>query len=375
MLIYLDPSAIADAVGGGATAEKSCDCIELLLRMHREGQHVVAIAPEDIEAVGPLLPRLSRREKSTLERIRGTSLELLSLRSRLDWYVELGVGARFDGKEHIESSGSHVVRAPLHHFDRSTRTIRAVLLGENLLDVDFYAEVAQLLLTLRNLRRLRLQFERRGAGGSTLAPEFARIADDGRIVLAIADSDRRYPEGPKGETWRELEKKAQGRSAFQRAREVHGREAENLVPLDVYDAALTQKSAKDPRRSVVADLRRLAEEHRAHADIKDGITLYQIEHTMKAGEREFWSDVSAELRRDRCQRPKGKCQQRAECGCFVVEGLGAHVLKQIVEWLRQEGPRHPREVARLFDLPQNPKLAQLSGEIAAWGCAFPEMLT
>ncbi|WP_437947921.1 hypothetical protein WME98_45515 [Sorangium sp. So ce296] len=375
MLIYLDRSAIADAIGGGATAEKSCECIELLLRMHREGLHIVAIAPEHIEAFAPMFPRLSRRERSTLERIRGTSLELLSLKNRLDWYIELGVGTLFDGKEQPVGSGSHVIRASLHHFDRSTRAIRAVLLGENLIDVDLYAEMAQLLLAVRNLRKLRLQVERRGAGGSTLAPEFTRIADDGRIVLAIADSDRRYPDGPPGGTWSELEKKAQGRPAFQRAREVHGREAENLVPLDVYDAALAQKSAKDPRLSIVADLRRLAEVHRAHADIKDGIRLYQVEHTMKAGEREFWSDVSAELRRDRCQQPESKCQERAACGCFVVEGLGAHVLKQTVEWLRREGPRRTREVARLFDLPQDAKLAQLAGEVVAWGCALPEMLT
>ncbi|MGK3963484.1 hypothetical protein WMF38_04760 [Sorangium sp. So ce118] len=375
MLIYLDPSAIADAIGDGSTAEKSCECIELLLRIHREGQHIVAIAPEDIEAFAPIFSRLSRRERSTLERIRGTSLELLSLKNRLYWYIELGVGAQFDGKEHPESSGSHVIRASLHHFDKSTRAIRAVLLGENLVDVDFYAEMAQLLLAVRNVRQLRLQVERRGAGGSTLAPEFTRIADDGRIVLAIADSDRRYPKGPPGGTWSELEKKAQGRPAFQRARDVHGREAENLVPLDVYDAALAQRSAKDPRLSVVADLRRLAEVHRSHADIKDGITLYQVEHTTKAGEHEFWSDASAALGRDRCRQPMRKCQERSECRCYVVQGLGAHVLRHIVEWLRHEVARRPREVARLFGLPQDPKLAELFGEVVAWGCAFPELLT
>jgi hypothetical protein len=228
-LIHIDASAVVDAVGDGVTAEKSLDCIELLLRVHREGQHVLCLAPEDIVAFIRVLPRLSPQAKATLDHIRGVALELLGLQSRLTWHLELGLGAGFDGRSHPRPGGGNVIRASLHAFDRTTRTGKTILLGENLTDVDFYVELATLHLAARGRRgAVRVEPEARGAGGSTFAQEFARVAQEGRILLAIADSDRRYPEapedGPLGGTWRELKKCANGRPAFQRATKVDGLE-------------------------------------------------------------------------------------------------------------------------------------------------------
>ncbi|MFT3775738.1 MAG: hypothetical protein QM820_61105 [Minicystis sp.] len=147
-------------------------------------------------------------------------------------------------------------------------------------------------------------------------------------MLAIADSDRKEPGGPPGETWRELQKKlkkdGEDRPHYQRARDLHVREAENLIAPDVYDAVFTHGGKRDARLRAVDALRRSSATDRAHADFKDS--------------------------------------------------LGQQVLKQVVEWLRRERLRRPAEIAALFGLDHDDALAELCDEVIAWGCALPEMV-
>ena len=328
MLVHLHASAVGAAVAG-ETAELSVDCLDLLLRMHHEGHHMISVAPEDIPRLVSLRPRLSRRATSALVRIQEKASEILRIRASARWHLELGIGHVFDGGAHPRSGGAWVIRAPLHHFGRTTRALRSVLMGENLTDVGFYIEVGYLALAARGRRGIVLHFEKVPGGGSTFASLFEHLAAEERIILAIADSDRRAPGGPPGNTWRELEKRSkqagQERRRYQRAREIHVREAENLLALDVYDRVFRSSNAKDPRLATIRELRGLGAADLAHEDLK------------------------------------GR--------------LGEQALEQVLHWLRRERPRHPAEVAALFGLPGDQSLAELCEEVIAWGCAFPERLS
>lgn len=328
MLIHVHRSGLADAARGGEPSRKSFECIELLLQMHHEGHHIVSLDLEAPLALTPIRPRLSGRAKSALDHVRRKALEIEGLRRRLSFHIELGLGDAFDGKAHPMARGGCAIRAPLHHFDRSSRADQSVLLGENLTDTAFYIELATLRMADRAWHNHVIRYEETPGGGSTMASLFEKRADAGRIILAIADSDREAPDAAPGGTWWELQKKLRkdgdDRPAYQRAKEVHVREAENLIPLDVYDAAFTHGGKRDARLRVVEALRRLSADARAHADLKDE--------------------------------------------------LGKQVLRQIVDWLRVEGPRRPRELASLFGFSQDEKLTALCDEVISWGCAFPESL-
>ena len=328
MLIHLHASAVA-AAATGETAERSADCLDLLLRMHHEGHHLISVAPEDVARFTSLRSHLSRRAKSALLHVQAKAAEILRIRASVRWHLELGVGDAFDGGAHPRLGGAWVIRAPLHHFDRTTRAGRSVLMGENLTDVSFYIELGYLALAARTWRNIVLHYEQVPGGGSTFASLFEHHAGEERILLAIADSDRKQPEGPPGSTWRELEKRSkkdgQERRGYQRARAIHTREAENLLSLDVYDHVFRSSNAKDPRLATVRELRRVGNAGLAHADLK--------------------------------------------------ASLGEHVLEQVLRWLQRERPRRAAEVAGLFGLPGDMALAELCDEIIAWGCAFPEMLS
>ena len=118
------------------------------------------------------------------------------------------------------------------------------------------------LVSRRRSRARSLVHDARGTGGSTFAPEYERLADQGRVLLAVADSDRRHDSSDFGETYRKLEAEASGRPAYQRSRALHMRMAEALVPLDVRGRRrLLARHRRDcPARSMHTGQRRAVQE-------------------------------------------------------------------------------------------------------------------
>lgn len=257
MLIHVETSAIADATSASPTARKSMECIDHLLCAHHECAHFVRIAPEDIDRLLQGSPRLSPDAFAVLQRISATAMELEGLQADLAWHLEVGVGPAFNGQVLPQSGGGNAIRANLHHFHPRQCAQKAVLLAEHVTDSNLYLRIAEIFLIAGALGDLRLSAERHGCGGSGFAGEYVAYADEGRIILAIADSDQRYPNGPHGKTWKGLDSVARERPAFQRARSIGVREAENLISLDAYETIIAQKNEKDPRLFCIKRLRQL----------------------------------------------------------------------------------------------------------------------
>lgn len=124
-------------------------------------------------------------------------------------------------------------------------------------------------------------------------------------------------------------------------------------------------------------LRPLSATELAHADLKDGITLHQIDHRMAAGgrEHETWYALAERRRRTLCWHEGGECTEAARCECYVVEKLGGAILDDVVRWLRDAGPRTPRTTAKRLGLSNDSPLEQVAEKVVAWGCAYPPLLT
>lgn len=379
MFIHLSSSAVSAAVENGTESARSLRCMERLLLAHHDGVHLLSVDPEETKRAGwrQFLARLSETARGALSRILGTAPEIAGLRDDLRYSLELGVGADFDGSVHERAHERSVIRMGLHHFDDFCRPGRAVLLCENVADADFYLALGRLLLALRSWRSLNLSCEARGGGGSQLAPELARIAEDGRIVLAIADGDVRCPGGAPGSTPTNLKETARGLPGIQHAHVLPALEVENLIPLDAYREVFEHLGNRGSQLSTVSLLKALSRAELAHADLKEGITLHQIDHTMKPGapEHAYWQAVAARRRRTSCWRQEGECQERRECTCYVVEKLGAHVLIDVFNWLRAVGARRPRAVAERLGLTKGSALEEIAENVIAWGCAYPPLLT
>jgi len=373
MLIHVATSAIADATSASATARKSMECIDHLLCAHHECAHIVRIAPEDIDRLLQGSPRLSPDAFAVLQRISATAMELEGLQADLAWHLEVGVGPDFDGNVLPRSGGGNVIRANLNHFSPRQCAQKTVLLAEHVTDANLYLRIAEIFLVAGALGDLRLSAERHGGGGSGFAGEYIVYADEGRIILAIADSDQRYPNGSHGKTWKGLDSVARERPAFQRARPIGVREAENLISLDAYEAIVAQKNEKDPRLLCIKRLRQLNHRERVHADFKKGLTLHQLDRWPTGPEKEIWSETSQRLRRDRCvKNSRDECTTLEDCGCFVVDPISTGILVDVVEWLQREPARR---AAKLLELSDNEHLKQICEEVIAWACAPPPLIT
>ncbi len=380
MLIHLHPSAITDVTGECPTSGRSLRCLEHLLLAHRDGLHLVSMDPEDARRLqrSGAFEKMSGEERGTLDRIRATAAELQGLRDELACSMVLGVGVEFDGRVVDLPEGRASIQASLHHFDTIMRAAATVLLCENGTDSDFYLALGRLLLAVRRWRSLRLVCEPRGGGGSQLGEELARIAELGRIVLAIADGDQRCPGGARGSTARGLMEAARGRPAFQHAHVLDAREIENLVPLDVYRIAFEYLGGRARQLSALALLRPLSAAELAHADLKDGITLHRIDHRMERGSAEHatWLALARRRGRTQCWRAGGvECSEAGECECFVVERLGAAILGDVVRWLVEVGHRLPGRTAERLCLTRGSPLEEIADKVIAWTCASPPLLT
>lgn len=367
MLIHIDSSAIADAVDRESPSRaRSLACIEHVLLAHEQGKHVVSLAIEDLRRLSGELVA-APRALATLRKVQGEWSQIAGLRKAMAWHLELGVGGSFDGREAPVEGGRTVVRAALHHFDDFERVGRAILFGEHLKDADLYTAMGRALLARRGWR-VAIACEGRLGGGSTLAETFERAADDGRIVLAIADSDQRCPDGRIRETARALLRSAAGKPAFQRAVVLHVRAAENLLPLALYEEALAPHPTTPSIPERLQHLERaVAASLCAYTNLKHGVKLYQIgQMTLESPERTFWDQISRAAKRDQCTAMV-ECTNETECRCLVVEGLGERALARVVDWLKKQDPKH---VARLLSIEKDPKLERLCEQIMCWCIAF-----
>lgn len=375
MLIHIDPTGVADALTQGPTSLRSHSALENLLHAHVDGDHVISVLPGDVATLRQA--SWSARARRALDHIDASYSEIAGLRADAPWSLEVGLGPDFTPTIHAIAGGPRVLRAPLHAFEKTHPAARAMLLGENHHDADFFVLLAQLRRADRHWEAVAMIHEPRGAGGSTFAPEYKKAADTGRILLAIADSDRRHPQSGDGGTYSELKREAEGHPAYQRARPLPTRTAEALVPLDLYEEVFSSRHG-DARLGSVTRLKALLGRvppdviHYAH--LKDGITLWQVEHPKTEGEGTYWDNVAERSGRNRCNRSsRDECTTRDQCKCYVVDDLGGRALSDVVDWLSTR--KSKKELAKRFAFAQNPELSQLADEVLSWGLALPPLLT
>lgn len=371
MLICIDASGIEDAAGDGPGAQLSLHAIEHLLRAHGSGKHMISTPREAKRALKH--KGLSSFALATLDRVIADRSQIEALRKDIDAHLVAGVGESFE--RIAQGADERALRVHLHHFEDFERAARSVLLGEDKNDAELFEMLGRAWLARRGWQ-MKLAYDLRPGGGSSIADAFEEAARDGRILFAIADSDVTFPDGPCGQTWLHLRRAAEGRPLFQRAEALPVRAAENLIPLELYEHALAPH-LPDERGHVA--IRRLDELRQrpsprawqSHADLKEGLKLRKVEEMGDTSQGRFWGDVAARAGRGSCARERA-CDDLADCACFVVDGLGARALERAVVWMKKQPPRR---LANLFAFEEAPPIAALAARIVAWGIASTRRAT
>lgn len=354
MLIHLDPSLIRDAAETTDSAAKSRVVIERALVAHGYGKHLLSFSRGDYKPLRAMRELFSERARVALDDAHQRLSDTLGQKKDLSWYLLLGLGTEFDGGAGLENE-RFVIRADAHRFEDPERLGRTILLGENLTDARLYRVFAEAFTAFQRWR-CPLRFELDGGGGSTIDKEFNERCQDGRIVFAIADSDRRYPDGPEKNTAKNLRQALQNRPAYQRGEVLDVRSAENLLPLRIYEDALAPHDSEQSQK-----LRLLNELHTKlpahlyawwrHIDLKVGVIDNNLARKSDENVRAYWTEIL-------------DCAQ-----CERINGLGSHCLERAVDWMEQK--RDSRQTANLLFLAPGDSLKDFAGRLAAWGIACP----
>lgn len=377
MLLHIDASAIAEILAEGGSTPKSHECIENLLVAHAQGDHLVSIEPQFVHELLNAPAEWSRRAKRALRHIDENYPQIEGLRSEASWSIEVGKGTGFDGKARQINGQQWILRADVHAFDHTRKVMQTLLMGENMTDAHLFHELALCMRSVRKYDGLHLSCEKDQGGGSTFAQVYEVKANDGRILLAIADTDQSHPESGFGETYGKLKKAAETRFDLHRVRPLPVRTAEGLISLDVYREVFAQS----PQRLGVVD--RIAALLRSgpsyvlkYAHLKDGIRLYQVEYADNDGMRHYWTRIAQNAGRSQCTRTRkdssvpNPCVSKSDCTCFVVDALGGDALSKVVEWMR--GQKSKKRLAQRLGLSRNANtdLAKLADEVLWWTISF-----
>lgn len=159
------------------------------------------------------------------------------------------------------------------------------------------------------------------------------------------------------------------RSGLQHLHVLHVRDAENLIPSTLYEQAFAGEFTEPLQHLKEAEACTSSRPWRAHADIKEGITLFDIAMMANRDGSAFWKGVANDLQRHECRH----LNEAATCGqdkknrrCFVTPALGAEALKMAVSWMQQQDRKR---IAKLMHFANARDLVDLCEMVVAWGIA------
>ncbi len=367
MLIEIDSSAVVDALGHGGTAQSSRDCIENLLLAHHGCKHVVSLEKDDALQLEKHAGVWSSRAIGALRSIRGRHNEIQKLRRQLKWMVRVGLGPDYATKS-VESEGKTRIHVSAHHWHDLARVSNgAGLLGENLVDTHLYKILGEAWMAEKGWRGS-LCFDEIPGGGATTAPVLQQKVAEEKLTLAIVDSDQSFPDDSVGATAKGAQKVQ--RSALQHLHVLHMRDAENLITTPLYEQVFGGATDVTEPLQYLKETEARSASHpwRAHADIKEGITLLDIALMPNRNGAAFWRSVAKELQRDECMHPTeaATCGHKKNRRCFVTPALGSEALKMAVSWMQQQDRKR---IAKLMHFRYSPDLVDLCEMVIAWGIA------
>lgn len=355
------------------------EALDNLSILFRKGYHIVSGPPSLIEE---LLPHLKHKPdiQGALKQIKSGHHQELSLRAKMKHAIVVGpsneqaVQVRQDG----EQIRYHV------SYRYFTRLRMARFVAEDMNDIHIYegATRAYLWQNKRELKEIRLVLEKVAGGGGRTPGQFREQASQGP-TLCILDSDQRYPEGPLGNTAKDVCKVATELAGKQvcHTEVLPCHELENLIPPNL----LLDCQSKDASKKYTAAWQQAAyhgllcaDPSLAYIDMKKGISGHDIINAPSQKQRTYLQSVAQRLPalgqvcdpHPHCcdQHQRGCKKPENTCTCFNIQGIGEGALERVAQWVEQASEQ---KLAESFFSAGHASLWQPLVELLlAFGCAF-----
>lgn len=356
MLIELDETLVAFAVGTVNQKNQLAHALNTLAIARREGNHFIFA---EIEVIRQLQSNLILNEltKSILNRVSNRYAEKASMANVLPTRVVIGI---FEKVETIFHNGKRLLRVPLERVSLSF-VQKTYLLVENLADALFYKQMTE----NSDLAAIPIAFETFPGGGNTTADALRHVATLNRLCLCIVDGDVRYPGGPHGETAKKVIKVSpEITPSITDFYVLPVSSIENLIPMETLEIAFENDGAQLKRLEKIKAIYR--EDTWPFFGLKRGIRCSDVVEETKAGEK-FWSTVigNNELV-EKCRNNGGAAQCKGKkCEIFIFNSLGPQTLGAVTAMAAKQ----PKIQGLVEIEPVKRAWKDVSALVAAWCCS------
>ncbi|MBQ9274204.1 MAG: hypothetical protein IJ228_05260 [Succinivibrio sp.] len=196
--------AVLEAAQGETTprATAAVRVIRAATQALERGTHLITMTAEDLARLRAIKDKFFGSEWCCFEIIEDHLPELQALLNTLRVHVQLGFADQGRLGERYPHSHNVFIN-PTEHA-RFNCAVRSSLVAEDLTDCDFFCCIARSYLYWQGLE-VGLEVKAVNGGGSTIAQAVRHELEDAEhAVLALADSDKRYPEDEPHATARSL---------------------------------------------------------------------------------------------------------------------------------------------------------------------------
>lgn len=373
MLIEIDASVIDYIENQPDEKPEIVEILAELARARKHGENILFASREVLKKLC-VLHDFRDYTKSVYKAVLEESSQLHSLLGMLTYRIVL------KSPDYpisvINESNSKTIYLPITFFEKTSLRAKVVLLAENRNDADFFVYVAKTYIASQgnNLRRIVMDCECRGGGGSTTANEYKAIQDDTRgLCLCIADSDKKTPDDSLGDTARNLILVDSDDCVWTHLHIMGARFIESMFPLRILSECFSSAHPETIRFLEAVD-RGVRPESRLFFNMKKGLTYWEIAHNGQGDEhKHYWKEVVDSvggcLPNDVCQTDL-QCASRDKCDCYIVRGFGNDAMDTVRNILPTITPHKMNEALCDHLRPEWEKIGEL---VTAWCIVGPKI--
>ncbi|MDU1538290.1 MAG: hypothetical protein E6902_01610 [Paeniclostridium sordellii] len=276
MLIEIDSSLkeyIENNISKLNETSKEIEIIEEIARAYSNKRHII-IAKRSVLLYFSKLDILEKKVRSIYTDLYSRSAQYKVYKKTFVEYIK--VTSNEYGFRKVEEGNQFIYEVPIDYFNNHKFLRESVLVTENLRDAWVYKSMTKKYIKQVVDINLDINLEEMPGGGNDLSIAYENKIKENRLVICIADSDRKYPEDTIGDTaryaWNIYENHKSDKIIYMHKLGV--REKENLIPPSFYMLCTNGINTESLKNLMKLELLNNSKsEFLKYVDIKDGVEL------------------------------------------------------------------------------------------------------
>ncbi|WP_195945606.1 hypothetical protein [Paraclostridium bifermentans] len=254
-------------------SSEEIEVIENIARSYSEKRHII-IAKRSILLYFSKLDLLEKKVRSIYTDLYSRSAQYKVYKSVFVEYIKI-LSNEYSFRK-VKENSQCIYEVPINYFNDNRFLRESVLVTENLRDAWLYKSMTKKYIKQVMQINLDINLEEMNGGGNDLSIAYENKIKENRLVVCVADSDKRYPNSTIGDTARYATNIYKNYDSY-RITYMHKlgvREKENLIPPSFYLLCTNGINIESLKNLVELEvLNNSSSEFLKYIDIKDGIEL------------------------------------------------------------------------------------------------------